>query len=90
MIEMLKGNKTALPGASGNSVFAIVKGPAGYGLKAFQIAKQASVPSVRCSRGSSSDSGCFSIDLFLLKPLCPAGFSGSHLNRLIFLPGIIR
>ncbi len=31
---------TALPGASGNSVFAIVKGPAGYGLKAFQIAKQ--------------------------------------------------
>lgn len=40
MSEMLKGNKTALPGASGNSVFAIVKGPAGYGLKAFQIAKQ--------------------------------------------------
>lgn len=39
MSEMLKGNKTALPGASGNSVFAIVKGPAGYGLKAFQIAK---------------------------------------------------
>ena len=35
MSEMLKGNKTALPGASGNSVFAIVKGPAGYGLKAF-------------------------------------------------------
>lgn len=33
MSEMLKGNKTALPGASGNSVFAIVKGPAGYGLK---------------------------------------------------------
>ena len=39
MSEMLKGNKTALPGASGNSVFAIVKGPAGYGLS-FQIAKQ--------------------------------------------------
>ena len=29
MSEMLKGNKTALPGASGNSVFAIVKGTGG-------------------------------------------------------------
>ena len=36
----------------------------------YRVSK-ASVPSVRCSNKSSSDSGCFSIDLFLRKPNLP-------------------
>lgn len=41
MGEMLKGNKTALPGASTKSRFSITKGAAGYGLMAFQAVQQA-------------------------------------------------
>lgn len=41
MSEMLKGNKTILPGASKKSMFSIVKGAAGYGMSAFRVAQQA-------------------------------------------------
>lgn len=40
MGEMLKGNRTALPGASKKSLFSIVKGAAGYGMAAFQAVQQ--------------------------------------------------
>lgn len=41
MTDMLKGNKVPLPGSAPGRLFSIAKGPAGYTLKAFRIAKQA-------------------------------------------------
>ena len=47
-----------------------------------QSVSKASVPSVRCSRRSSSDSGCFSIDLFLRKPLRPRSTPADWMARI--------
>lgn len=41
MTDMLMGNKVSLPGSAPNTLFSIAKGPAGYTLKAFRIAKLA-------------------------------------------------
>ena len=40
------------------------------------------MPSVRCSRRSSSDSVCFSIDLFLRKPLRPRSTPADWMARI--------
>ena len=47
-----------------------------------QSVSKASVPSVRCSRRSSSDSGCFSMDLFLRKPLRPRSTLADRMARI--------